>query len=362
MLAVPEAATKSPSSRDLVASLPTPVILIDAGGRPARANAAAEELLNISEAALVERGWDGVLPADSAVRAVLAEGSGAERHFAAYDVDLELIGGRRTVVDVLIAPVIDAAGWTVLTIQRRAAASLVNRHREQEGAAKAAVGVAAMLAHEIKNPLSGIRGAAQLLARDTDNELTTLICAEVDRIRTLVDSMEGFTDTRPLRARPENIHAILGHVRRIAEAGFAREVNFKEDFDPSIPPVLGDRGALIQVFMNLIKNAAEASGKNRTIHVTTAFRHCLKVAVRGASRRISVPIEICIVDDGPGAPPELAANIFDPFVTSKAGGSGLGLALVAKLVGDHGGLVEYDRQPHPPRTTFRVLLPAAEAA
>lgn len=351
-----------PAPHDVIASLPVPVVVLDADGQPVRANAAAEDLFNISEAALRDRGWNAILPADSAVRGVIAEAIAMGGDFAAYDVDMAFIGGRRVLADILVAPIVDAAGWSTLAFQRRAAATMVNRQREQIGAAKTAVGVAAMLAHEIKNPLSGIRGAAQLLAQDGDPELTDLICIEVDRINALIDSMEDFTDTRPLRPRPENIHVILGHVRKLAEHGFARDVEIEEDYDPSLPEVAGDRDALIQIFVNLVKNAAEATKNKGKIKLKSAYRHGLKVAVRGSKRRMSVPIEICVIDDGPGAPGDLAGHLFDPFVTTKPGGTGLGLAMVAKLVGDHGGLVEYDRHENPPRTTFRVLLPTAGEA
>lgn len=349
-----------PSSDELLASMPIPLVVLGPEGRPARANAAAEDMLNISETALRERGWPAILAEDSAARGIIAEALATGGEFSAYDIDIAFLGGRRVLADILVAPIVDAPGWSLIAFQRRAAATMVNRQREQVGAAKTAVGVAAMLAHEIKNPLSGIRGAAQLLATDGDAELTSLICTEVDRINTLIDSMENFTDTRPLQRRAENIHVILGHVRRIAEHGFGRGILFEEDYDPSLPEVAGDRDALVQIFINLVKNAAEAAGEKGKIKLKSAYRHGLKVAVKGTKRRMSVPIEICVIDNGPGVHSELSGHIFDPFVTTKPGGSGLGLAMVAKLVGDHGGLVEYDRTEHPPRTTLRVLLPTAD--
>lgn len=365
MTALAPVVAASPGAPDILATLPTPVVVLDADDRIAFANMAAEALLNASQASLRERGWEGLLPPDSPLRALLAEARALQGNYAAYDLDLSLIGGVRIRVDVLIAPVGYAAGWLSLAFQTRAVASLVDRQLVHQGAARSAVAVAAMLAHEIKNPLSGIRGAAQLLAQtaDADNaELTDLICAEVDRIRALVDRMEDFTDTRPLARGPENIHAILGHVRRVGQQGFARGVTIQERYDPSLPPVHGNRDALTQVFINLLKNAAEATASGGTITLTTAYRHGLRVAVRGSERRISVPIEICVIDDGPGAPNEIAGHLFEPFITSKRSGGGLGLALVAKIVGEHGGVVEYDRTDTPARTIFRVLLPMAVEA
>ena len=361
-MAMAFAVEPQPGARDVIASLPVPVILVDPMGAPAAANPAAEAMLNLSDTALVERGWGAVFREDSQARAVLAEALAAAGEFAAYDVDIAFIGGRHVLADVLVAPIVDAPGWASVVFQRRAAATMVNRQREQVGAARTAIGVAAMLAHEIKNPLSGIRGAAQLLAVDGEQELTGLICSEVDRISALIDSMEDFTDTRPLQLQPQNIHVILGHVRKVAEHGFASAVSFEEEYDPSLPDVAGDRGALVQIFMNLVKNASEATSHKGVVRLKTAYRHGLKVAVKGSQRRISVPIEVCISDDGPGAPAELVGHLFDPFVTTRKGGTGLGLAMVAKLVGDHGGLVEYERQDSPPRTTLRVLLPTAADA
>ncbi len=354
----------APAAADILSFLPTPVLLIDPDGRIAQANIAAESLFNTSQAALREKGWDALLSADSPFRALLADAQSGEGNFAAYDLDLHLIGGVRFRADVLIAPIGYQAGWLTVAFQTRAVASLVDRQLVHQGAARSAVGVAAMLAHEIKNPLSGIRGAAQLLAHNVDEdgrELTDLVCTEVDRIRNLVDRMESFTDTRRVEREPENIHAVLSHVRRVAEQGFASALTFRERYDPSLPPVLGNRDALIQVFLNLVKNAAEAVGEDGEIMMTTAYRHGLKVAVKGSERRVSVPLEVCVIDNGPGAPADMEEHLFDPFVTSKRSSQGLGLALVAKIIGEHGGIVEYERTQLPPRTIFRVLLPMQEA-
>jgi len=354
----------APSPADILSFLPTPVLVIDPAGCIVQANMAAESLFNTSQAALRERGWDPLLSADSPFRGLLGDAQRGEGNFAAYDLDLNLVGGARIRADVLIAPMPDRPGWLTVAFQTRAVASLVDRQLVHQGAARSAVGVAAMLAHEIKNPLSGIRGAAQLLAQNLDDdgrELTTLVCTEVDRIRTLVDRMESFTDTRPVERAPENIHAILGHVRRVAEQGFANGLTIRERYDPSLPPVLGNRDALVQVFLNLVKNAAEALDRGGEILLTTAYRHGLRVAVKGSDRRVSVPLEVCVIDNGPGAPADLGEHLFDPFVTSKRSGQGLGLALVAKIVGEHGGIVEYERLQVPPRTIFRVLLPMQES-
>ena len=246
-------------------------------------------------------------------------------------------------------------------LQERTMADKMDRQLTHRGAARSVTGLAAMLAHEIKNPLSGIRGAAQLLEQsvdDDDRALTRLITDEADRIVKLVDRMEVFSDERPIEREPVNIHAVLEHVRRLALSGFARHIRVAEEYDPSLPPVYGNRDQLVQVFLNLVKNAAESIGEGADgeIVLSTAFRPGVRLSVSGTTRRVSLPLEFCVRDNGPGVPAEIQAHMFDPFVTTRTNGTGLGLALVAKIIGDHGGVIECESQPR--RTVFRALMPA----
>jgi two-component system, NtrC family, nitrogen regulation sensor histidine kinase GlnL len=350
-----------PSAQDVLNALAQPVLCVDRDSIICSSNQAAETFFNASQASLLGKRLDSLLPEGSPLLSLVHDAQENQAAFIAHALDLSLPGGQRLTADVQAVSMQDIAQTTILHIQPRSIAQMMGRQLTHQGAARSVVGVASLLAHEIKNPLSGIRGAAQLLETNaiaSDRELTQLICSEVDRIAALVDRMEGFTDTRPLERVPENIHSVLGHVISIAEKGFAYGISIKERYDPSLPLLLANRDKLVQVFLNLLKNAAEAvDKKSGEIKITTAYRHGVRVALQGSNRRISLPLEVCIIDNGPGAPEEIADYLFDPFVSSKTNGSGLGLALVAKVIGDHGGVIEYDRQDTPPRTIFRILLP-----
>jgi two-component system nitrogen regulation sensor histidine kinase GlnL len=349
-----------PGAIELFAALPTPVLVVDPDGMVRDANVAAETLLNIGRPAMLGMPIEEVIgqPLTSVPK---------DAPFAAYDLELTLLGNRRQRADLMAAPLSDRPGWRVITIHGAAPAHLVARRAAREGGTLAAVGAAAMLAHEIKNPLSGIRGAAQLLEASADassRDLTRLIRDEVDRVTALIDGMEGFTDTRPLDRSPQNIHAILAHARDVASRGFAHGLSIREIYDPSLPAVLGHRDALIQVLINLMKNSAEAMRAHggSTITLTTAYRHGVSLLTHHGDGRQALPIEVCVIDDGPGAPEGISEHLFDPFVTSKKSGGGLGLALVDKLIADQGGMIEYAREGSPPRTVFRLLLPRARNA
>ena len=343
-------------------ALPHPVVVVAADGKVIDANAAAEAFFEVSLPLLRRHLLRDLVPFGSPMLVLVEQVRKRGAAVNEYKVDL---GTPRNpgdrLVDLHVAPLPEQPDYVVVMLQERTIADKMDRQLTHRGAARSVTALAAMLAHEIKNPLSGIRGAAQLLEQsvgDDDRTLTRLICDEADRIVKLVDRMEVFTDERPIERESVNIHSVLEHVKHLTHSGVPRHIKLVEDYDPSLPPVLGNRDQLIQVFLNLVKNAAEAIGENAAdgeIQLSTAFRPGVGLSLPGSKTRVSLPLEFCVKDNGPGVPEDLLPHLFDPFVTTKPTGSGLGLALVSKIVGDHGGIIECESQPR--RTIFRVLMP-----
>lgn len=359
----------------LLNALPHPALLIGEDYTILEANNAAEIFFTTSLAMMRRRGLTHYVPFGSPVFATVDQVVSDLAPMTAYGVDLST--PRQSddmVVDVYATPIVeqsdrsDERSHIALMLHPQARTQKLDRQLTSQSSARSVSGLAAMLAHEIKNPLSGIRGAAQLLESDAgedDRVLTRLITDEADRIVRLVDRMEVFSDERPVERGPVNIHTVLEHVKRLAESGFGSHVHFVEHYDPSLPAIFANRDQLVQVFLNLVKNACESIGSapDAEIVLTTKFKPGIKLSVPGSSKRLTLPLEFAVRDNGKGIARELLPNLFDPFITTKSNGSGLGLALVAKIIRDHGGVVECESHGGAGNSgegrgaTFKVMMP-----
>ena len=349
--------------RSLLEAQPHAVVLLCEDNRVSYANPAAESFFGLSLAVLRRQEISDLVtfgcPLLSLIDQVRRSGASVNE----YGVEVVIPRTEANhLVDVFGGTLPDDRGCVMLLLQQRSMAQMIERQLSNRAATRSASGFSAVLAHEIKNPLSGIRGAAQLLEpslSDADRALTQLICAETERIRKLIDRIEVFGDERPISAEPVNIHDVIEHVRQIAQSGFARNIEFRQEFDPSLPPVPGMRDLLIQALLNLVKNASEAISElgdvGGRIVLRTAFRPGVRLTVPGSGTRVTLPLLIEIQDNGVGIKPDMQKHIFEPFVTDKTSGTGLGLALVAKIISDHGGVIECESVPR--NTTFRILLP-----
>ena len=340
-------------------ALPVPALLIAADDTIAEINPAAEAFLNLSSRALEGRPlWDKIM-VDAPIEEPFARARRDATPLFVNDVDVGSGERPPSTCNLQFAPLPHGKGMFLLMISPREIASRMNQHHLTGKAAKSAIGMAEMLAHEIKNPLAGITGAAQLLAMNLDHrdlELTDLIVDECRRIVGLLEQVEQFGNLTPPRAQLVNIHDILDRARTSAAVGVAAHMTFSDAYDPSLPLTRADPDQLTQIVLNLLKNAAEAAEGTGHIHLRTFYDASLRVTQEdGSTARL--PLQVEVTDDGPGLPPDIAADVFDPFVSGRENGTGLGLALVAKLARQNGGWIGVDSRPG--RTTFRLSLPRA---
>jgi two-component system nitrogen regulation sensor histidine kinase GlnL len=322
-------------------------------------NGAAENFLGLSARTLKGKRLADIFGSSSRLMDLVGQARrGPGVSVGEHGMELSLPDRPPSIVDLHVSSAAEMNGGALLLIHPQSIAERMDRSLTHRAAARSVIGLSAMLAHEIKNPLAGISGAAQLLSMqlgDQETELCELIREEADRVAKLLERVEQFGDNRPTQLSPVNIHDVLDRARLSAKSGFAKHVRFVEEYDPSLPPTAGDPDQLMQVFLNLLKNAAEAAPQvGGMVSIRTSFRAGISMAAP-SGRRESLPLQILISDNGPGVPEGLKRDIFEPFVTSKATGSGLGLALVSKIIAAHGGVIECESDPG--CTTFRLLLP-----
>ena len=344
--------------------LPLPVLIVDQKNQITAINPATEQLLNRSETqvrgSLVQKWIVGDLQIDE----VLERTRNGHSAVSVRDAPINVAGKGAEHCRLQIAPfeygVASAQMGDLLLVLQPNQNFMDLGFNPAKSAAKSAVGMAEMLAHEIKNPLAGISGAAQLLAMTIpkhDHELTDMIVSETRRISKLLDQVEQFGNLLPPKRLAVNLHDILDRSRKSALLGFASDIVINDEYDPSLPDAFCDGDQVQQIFLNLLKNAAEAlsATPDAQIQVRTRYESGLRVR-DGHGHLHHAPLQVDICDNGPGLPPGIADAIFDPFVSGRENGTGLGLALVSKIIADHGGRVGVKSQPG--RTVFTVSLPA----
>ena len=344
-------------------SLPVPAVLVDERDRVLQINPAAEGFLMTSTKSIAGQPvWDIVM-VDAPLEEAFERARTNDSPLFVNDVDVGTGDRAPLHCNLQVAPMAGDAGHMLMLISPRELAGRVTQGQSVKSAAKSAIGMAEMLAHEIKNPLAGITGAAQLLSMNLskdDLELTDLIVSESRRIVGLLEQVEQFGNVSAPKMKAVNVHDVLDRARRSAILGFAADMTIIEDYDPSLPLALGDPDQLLQVIQNLLKNASEAAGKGGgVIRLRTYYEQSLRVR-RGNGGGKSLPLQIEVIDDGPGLPPDIAEDIFDPFVSGRENGTGLGLALTAKIISDHDGWISVSSVPG--RTVFRISLPRAPEA
>ena len=338
-------------------ALPLPAMILDMRDLIVSANGPAEQFLNRSQKALAGIALPDLIEIESGLPAAIARVRDTGAPLTLHDTGLRVGTAPAIRCELHLAPVEDGV---MIVVSPQDIAGRIERARSNRSAARSAIGMAEMLAHEIKNPLAGITGAAQLLSMNLsteDRELTDLIVAESRRIVKLLEQVEQFGNLSPPQRRPVNVHDVLDRARRSAMVGFAAHLTIAEDYDPSLPQTWADPDQLLQVVLNLLKNAAQVAESGGKITIRTFYELSLRVRRQDGSGG-AVPLQIEIVDDGPGIAPEIAANMFEPFVSGRENGTGLGLALVAKIVAEHDGWITVESEPG--RTAFRISLPLAD--
>ena len=347
----------------VLASLPNPLFILDSNNCFVYLNQAAEMFFQSSQTILLGISLNSFIPADTPIFSMLKRAK--EQSVSVGDQELELSGPKLglKLVNVQITPFGDMSQHLLVTLQERALAERLRGQLLFQGAARSISAMAALLAHEVKNPLAGIKGAAQLLESglsDEDRTLTRMIVEESDRVTALLDRMEGFAGGADPRLDPVNIHEVLDHCIGLASASYGAHLSVRRQYDPSLPPVQGHRDRLIQAFINIIKNASEATDNDGKLIIRTSYSQGRRLSLASSNGGSHVPVQVDLIDNGRGIPDDIRDHLFDPFVSGRIGGSGLGLTRVASVVADLGGMIEVESMLG--RTAFRMNFPVAKTS
>lgn len=346
----------------LLQAIPAALIATNAQLEMVFFNPAAEQLFGMSSHQLLGKPLSALPGMDHDLCALAARSLAESEHISLFERPLNIAPAHRTAT-LHFTPMQEGAYKLLITLDKADGIDHINASEWKQEATRTAGVMAAMLAHEVKNPLSGIRGAAQLLHDEITPDqqpLADLITREVDRIKDLLAQVEVFAGGVPGQLTPINIHEVLQYVISVAKNGFAPHVQFRERYDPSLPPVLSHRDLLVQLFLNIVKNSAEAieTTPNATITLSTAYRSGTRYKLGKSEDRVALPIMVSIEDNGPGIPESLRSQLFEPFISSKEQGRGLGLAIVAKIASDLGTVVELEKDT-PQGAKFTISLPCA---
>ena len=352
----------------VLSGLTYPVIALDGQNHIVLINPAGEEFFKAGRSTLLQTDLAQYIDPDHPVFAMIRRVRTTRASISDQGIEFHSakLGQRLVNLQVSAMPDFDGgesnsiSGGVIIAIQERALAERLRGQHQFRGAARSMTSLSALLAHEIKNPLAGIRGAAELLksGHHDPDALTGLIISETDRIAALLTRMESLAGGKDIDRAPVNIHEVINHCITLAQNSFGQGFDIVSLFDPSLPDTEGDRDLLIQSLLNLIKNACEASDKKHKIIIRTFYNLGVHYAVARQAGQAVAPLVIEIEDHGNGISPELKEHIFDPFVTNKSQGTGLGLALVASTIADHGGTIDVTSQRG--KTIFRIGLPMSE--